>query len=260
MTCLRYWISWVSDRAVLFGSSDCGSLCAMFAASHPERTAGLVLYATSAKGAMSADYQIGWTDEEWQNYLTGVKTSGGQWSTRGSRCRSGIPRSEGTRRWRLGMPRSSASRRARTPLRRSSRSTSRWMFARCCRPSASPHWCSTEPAIRSSRWRQASTSPAESHTPASSNYQVEITIHGPATKTRSQTRSSGFSPKCAVKTWISTGYWQPCCLPTSSTRRHRQPRSATVAGARCASGTTRSFDSNWRVTGGGRSRRWATAS
>ena len=67
-----------SDRAVLFGSSDCGALCAMFAASHPERTAGLVLYATSAKGSMSPDYQIGWTDEEWQHYLTGVKT---QWGT-----------------------------------------------------------------------------------------------------------------------------------------------------------------------------------
>lgn len=67
-----------SDRAVLFGSSDCGALCAMFAASHPERTAGLVLYATSAKGARSPDYQIGWTDEEWRHYLTGVKT---QWGT-----------------------------------------------------------------------------------------------------------------------------------------------------------------------------------
>ena len=48
-----------SERAALFGSSDCGSLCAMFAAAHPERTSALVLYGTSAKGAMSPDYQIG---------------------------------------------------------------------------------------------------------------------------------------------------------------------------------------------------------
>ena len=67
-----------SERAALFGSSDCGSLCAMFAASHPERTSALVLYATSAKGAMASDYQIGWTDEEWQTYLKGVRT---QWGT-----------------------------------------------------------------------------------------------------------------------------------------------------------------------------------
>ena len=32
-----------SDRAALLGSSDCGSLCAMFAASHPDRTSALVL-------------------------------------------------------------------------------------------------------------------------------------------------------------------------------------------------------------------------
>lgn len=66
-----------SERAALFGSSDCGSLCAMFAASHPERTAALVLYATSAKGAMASDYQIGWTDDEWQTYLKGVRTKWG---------------------------------------------------------------------------------------------------------------------------------------------------------------------------------------
>ena len=48
-----------SERAALFGSSDCGSLCAMFAASHPERTSALVLYATSAKGAMASTIRSG---------------------------------------------------------------------------------------------------------------------------------------------------------------------------------------------------------
>jgi serine/threonine protein kinase/class 3 adenylate cyclase len=67
-----------SDRAALLGTSDCGSLCAMFAASHPERVAALILYATSAKGAMSNDYQIGWTDDEWDTYLLGLKN---EWGT-----------------------------------------------------------------------------------------------------------------------------------------------------------------------------------
>ncbi|MGA9159774.1 MAG: adenylate/guanylate cyclase domain-containing protein [Actinomycetota bacterium] len=67
-----------SDRAAVLGSSDCGSLCAMFAASHPDRTSALILYATSAKGSMSPDYQIGWTNEEWERYLTGLKT---EWGT-----------------------------------------------------------------------------------------------------------------------------------------------------------------------------------
>lgn len=49
----------------------------MFAAAHPERTSALVLYGTSAKGAMSPDYQIGWTEEEWETYLAGVRNHWG---------------------------------------------------------------------------------------------------------------------------------------------------------------------------------------
>jgi class 3 adenylate cyclase/alpha-beta hydrolase superfamily lysophospholipase len=37
-----------SERATLFGISDGGSMCCMFAASHPDRTAALVLYGTDA--------------------------------------------------------------------------------------------------------------------------------------------------------------------------------------------------------------------
>ena len=66
-----------SERAAVFGSSDCGSLCAMFAATHPERTSALILYATSARGSQSSDYQFTWTDQEWNRYLSELRAGWG---------------------------------------------------------------------------------------------------------------------------------------------------------------------------------------
>ncbi len=62
-----------SSRPVLFGQSDGGSLCAMFAATHPDRVSGLVLYATAARGTQAPDYPWQWTEEEWQWWLDGVR-------------------------------------------------------------------------------------------------------------------------------------------------------------------------------------------
>jgi class 3 adenylate cyclase len=66
------------DRAVLMGSSDCGSLCAMFAAAHPERTAALVLYATAAAEHTGSGYEATWTDADWERYLTDLAA---RWGT-----------------------------------------------------------------------------------------------------------------------------------------------------------------------------------
>ena len=45
-----------SERAFLFGISESGPMCALFAATYPERTAGLVLCNTFATGLRSDDY------------------------------------------------------------------------------------------------------------------------------------------------------------------------------------------------------------
>jgi pimeloyl-ACP methyl ester carboxylesterase len=45
-----------SERAALFGFSDAGALCAMFAATRPERVSGLILYSTAARGTQAPDY------------------------------------------------------------------------------------------------------------------------------------------------------------------------------------------------------------
>jgi class 3 adenylate cyclase len=48
-----------SERAVLFGSSEGGAMCGLFAATYPERTAALVLYGSFAKGTTAPDYPRG---------------------------------------------------------------------------------------------------------------------------------------------------------------------------------------------------------
>ena len=58
-----------SERAVLFGYSDTGALCAMLAAARPERVSGLVLYAVAARGTQAPDYPWQWSEEEWARYL-----------------------------------------------------------------------------------------------------------------------------------------------------------------------------------------------
>ncbi|HEU4940219.1 MAG TPA: adenylate/guanylate cyclase domain-containing protein [Candidatus Eisenbacteria bacterium] len=68
-----------SQRPVLFGFSDAGSLCAMFASTRPERVSGLILYATAARGTQAPDYPWQWTEEEWQSYLGRIRAS---WGTR----------------------------------------------------------------------------------------------------------------------------------------------------------------------------------
>lgn len=45
-----------SRRAVLFGASEGGPACIKFAADHPDRAAGLILFASLAKGSATPDY------------------------------------------------------------------------------------------------------------------------------------------------------------------------------------------------------------
>ena len=53
-----------STTAVLFGEFEGGPVCALFAATHPDRTRALILYATYARGAWAPDYPWAWTHEQ----------------------------------------------------------------------------------------------------------------------------------------------------------------------------------------------------
>ena len=68
-----------SPRASLFGIEDGGSLCALFAATYPERTDRLTLYAAFARGLADPDYPGGLPEEQWDGYIAEVMENFGRW-------------------------------------------------------------------------------------------------------------------------------------------------------------------------------------
>jgi class 3 adenylate cyclase len=62
-----------SQRAAIFGWGDTGPLAILFAASHPERTAALVLYDTGASASPKAGYPHGWSDAEWDRWIADIE-------------------------------------------------------------------------------------------------------------------------------------------------------------------------------------------
>jgi pimeloyl-ACP methyl ester carboxylesterase/DNA-binding winged helix-turn-helix (wHTH) protein len=57
-----------SERAVLFGYSEGGPMSILFAATHPDRVAGLVLYSSYARRVWAPDYPWGYRPEERARY------------------------------------------------------------------------------------------------------------------------------------------------------------------------------------------------
>jgi pimeloyl-ACP methyl ester carboxylesterase len=68
-----------SERAVVMGVSEGGPMSAVFAATYPERTLGLILYGASAKGSWSPDYPWAPTEEQHRESLEQLEK--GAWAT-----------------------------------------------------------------------------------------------------------------------------------------------------------------------------------
>ncbi|MER9504755.1 alpha/beta fold hydrolase [Mesorhizobium sp. M0579] len=66
-----------SKRTVLFGSSEGGPMCMLFAATYPERTAALVLNGAYARGRWSKDYPWAKTNEQVEEDLAVVEREWG---------------------------------------------------------------------------------------------------------------------------------------------------------------------------------------
>ncbi len=66
-----------SERAALFGISEGGPMCMMFAATYPERTSALVLYGTFARATRAPDYPIGLPVEGLEKFLELIGRSWG---------------------------------------------------------------------------------------------------------------------------------------------------------------------------------------
>src|SRR5215471_863991 len=52
-----------SKRTALLGVSEGGPMSVVFSATHPQRTAALIVYGITAKGSWAPDYPWGWKDE-----------------------------------------------------------------------------------------------------------------------------------------------------------------------------------------------------
>ena len=67
-----------SERAALFGGAEGGPMCALFAATYPERTSALVLGASYARRRWAPDYPWGLDDETQQRILEGYEERWGR--------------------------------------------------------------------------------------------------------------------------------------------------------------------------------------
>ncbi|HSE04842.1 MAG TPA: adenylate/guanylate cyclase domain-containing protein, partial [Methylomirabilota bacterium] len=58
-----------SDRAVLFGYSEGGPMCAVFAATYPTRAAGLIMHGSYARRVQAPDYPLGTPAADWERFI-----------------------------------------------------------------------------------------------------------------------------------------------------------------------------------------------
>ncbi len=66
-----------SARAALFGISEGGPMCTLFAATYPDRTTALLMFGGYPVRCRSADYPWGPTTEEYEKFIEQVRTSWG---------------------------------------------------------------------------------------------------------------------------------------------------------------------------------------
>jgi class 3 adenylate cyclase len=67
-----------TERAVLWSGGTSTGIGVLFAATYPERCAGLVLFDPTVKGTRSPDYPWAPTEEEWRERLAGVRAGWGE--------------------------------------------------------------------------------------------------------------------------------------------------------------------------------------
>jgi len=90
-----------SERAALFGWGEGGPMSALFAATYPEPTSGLVLYASFAKGSWSPDFPWGMTLEMQELFLDILDRRWGRDVVAAGAVAPSVHRDEDFRRWLL---------------------------------------------------------------------------------------------------------------------------------------------------------------
>jgi class 3 adenylate cyclase/alpha-beta hydrolase superfamily lysophospholipase len=67
-----------SERAVIVATFEASAIAMVFAATYPERVAGLAIYNPVAKGVRSAEYPWAWSEEDHMRWIGQIKT---RWGT-----------------------------------------------------------------------------------------------------------------------------------------------------------------------------------
>ena len=213
-----------SDRAVVYGASESGSLATLFAASHPERTSALVLHGSFPSGSWEPDAPWGYTKEYFAERLDMIERA---WGTE-EYVRWEFPTFTDERliRWVASYLRRSASPGAVLAWDRMDYETDvRDVLGAIHVPTLILH--REEDAPEANRYLAEHTrGPTTWRSPAAS------TCPAWATSTPCCARSR---PSCApsvTRRPNSTGCSRPCSSPTSSTRPPRPPRWVTSPGRR----------------------------
>src|SRR5262245_11285755 len=97
-----------SKRAALFGYSEGGAMCALFAATYPERTSALIMHATFARRSWAPDYPWGRTEAQMETFIAQLRRDWGGPFGIEKRAPS-IAQDERSRQWWARWLRSSAS-------------------------------------------------------------------------------------------------------------------------------------------------------
>jgi class 3 adenylate cyclase len=66
-----------SERAFVFGIESGAALCFMFAATHPDRTSGVIVQAPMVRGTPAPDYPGSWTREMYEEYFERIEQAWG---------------------------------------------------------------------------------------------------------------------------------------------------------------------------------------
>lgn len=66
------------ERAFLFGIESGAALCFTFAATHPQRTSGVIVYGALARGAAAPDYVALWSHDDFQEWYERIEREWGQ--------------------------------------------------------------------------------------------------------------------------------------------------------------------------------------
>ncbi len=67
-----------SQRAALFGWSEGGPMCALFAATYPKRTSALIMHGSYPRWLIAPDYECGRTQQQLDDFLAEIERNWGQ--------------------------------------------------------------------------------------------------------------------------------------------------------------------------------------